>query len=210
MLQHSINLLENSDINKISIIYGNELNKLRASITNPDKYNWIYQKEQLGTGHAVMVAENYFKNMDGYIVVINADNPFLSKQTINNLKKTVIFSDVSLLSGIVKNPTGSGRIIRNNDLFEKIVEEKDANNYEKQINEINVGAYIFNIKILFKYINKLTNNNKSGEYYITDIFEILHNNNINISIVNTIDTNEIFNINTKEQLNYANNLLFNP
>ena len=121
---------------------------------------FVYQKEQLGTAHAVMQTEKVLKGCDSNVLVISGDVPLIKSSTLASLiksnKKTV--SAVTVLSAEVENSFGYGRIVKNNGLLEKIVEEKDASVAEKQIKEINSGIYCFD-KNLWKALSKVKPNN---------------------------------------------------
>ena len=114
---------------------------------------------------------------------------------------------VKVLTSYVENPSGYGRIIEVNNIFEKIVEEKDCTSNEKLINKINSGIYCFNTNILCKYIMQINNNNNQNEFYLTDIIEIIKNKeNITIEQYNINEKNsyQILGVNTEEQLKQLN------
>ena len=135
------------------------------------------QNEQMGTGHAVMQTIDNLKDFQGNVLILSGDVPLLSSGT---LSKFIGFhfesgADLTVLSTIAPNPYGYGRIIRDSENdFLKIVEEKDATADEKEINEINSGVYFVKSSILFDALGSVSDNNAQGEYYLTDIIEILH------------------------------------
>ena len=137
---------------------------------------FVYQEKQLGTGHAVLVTENEFKNFQGDILVLFGDSPLISNSVIHkfiNFHKENNYV-VSILTKNSVNPGGCARIVRNKDgNFLKSIENKDLTEEFKHIKEINVGLMIFNSKIL----KKVTNNNAQNEYYLPDVINILSTNN---------------------------------
>ncbi|MEG0571409.1 MAG: bifunctional UDP-N-acetylglucosamine diphosphorylase/glucosamine-1-phosphate N-acetyltransferase GlmU, partial [Oscillospiraceae bacterium] len=129
------------------------------------------QAEQKGTGHAVMMAKDFLmQNIDGDVVVLNGDAPFIDAKTINDaylLHKTEN-NAITVITAKLSDPTGYGRIVRRGGTIEKIVEQKDADEAELLVNEVNSGAYWFNVKSLLDVLSKITRDNSQGEYYLTD------------------------------------------
>ena len=142
-----------------------------------DKVKYVVQEEMLGTGHAVMQAKEYLKGKKGKVVVLNGDVPILRPETIRKLveKSNSNKEYATLLSAIYDNPYGYGRIIRDDGgNVEAIVEEKDADELQKEIKEINAGIYCFDIPELLSALEEINNDNASGEYYITDVIKIMN------------------------------------
>lgn len=166
-----------------------------------DTVDYVEQKEQLGTGHAVMITKD-FLNPDDHILILCGDTPLIKMESI----KTIIehnTSDAVILSSIVENPFGYGRIVKDTQgRFEKIVEEKDADDKQRAIKEINAGMYIVKGKMIIDNIDKLSNENAKGEYYLTDLFELLKKQDKTISVQN-IDKEEILGVNSRVQLEEA-------
>ncbi len=129
------------------------------------------QEQQLGTGHAVMSAREFLeRNKDGDVIVLNGDAPFIDRGTIENsydLHKRQ-GNAVTVITARLDNPTGYGRVVRGRNGIEKIVEQKDASPSELLINEVNSGAYWFNVGYLLDVLFRLSNDNKQGEYYLPD------------------------------------------
>ncbi|EJP21908.1 UDP-N-acetylglucosamine diphosphorylase/glucosamine-1-phosphate N-acetyltransferase [Peptostreptococcaceae bacterium AS15] len=166
-----------------------------------DTVNYTEQKEQLGTGHAVMITKE-FLNPDDDILILCGDTPLVKKESIEKIIENNT-GDAVIISSIVENPFGYGRIIKDSQgRFEKIIEEKDADDSQRMIREINAGMYLVKGNLILENIDKLSNDNAKGEYYLTDLFEILKNQDKKI-IVENIDKEEIFGINTRAQLEEA-------
>ncbi len=174
MVHYVIDIAKEIDSKKIVLIIGHQKEQVMSECKD---YNIEYaiQEEQLGTGHAVKMAEDFFKDYSGDVLILSGDVPLLTSKTLSKLIKAHIQSNAiaTLLTAELDNPTGYGRIIRNADgLVERIVEHKDATDEERKINEINVGIYIFKSKQLFESLKLINNDNVQGEYYLPDVVKL--------------------------------------
>lgn len=161
------------------------------------------QNEQLGTGHAVAQAEPLFTEYKGDILILAGDVPLISVDTLNKFAKQhyKANADVSVLSTTAPNPTGYGRIIRDSEgNFKKIVEEKDAKPAEKAVTEINSGVYLIKSRLLFTSLKFVSNSNEQGEYYLTDIIEILRVNGAIVRAFSVADFDELQGVNSPADL----------
>ena len=181
----------------------------KAEIVRPlleDKCELALQSEQKGTGHAVMQAMDYIKSAKNYVVILNGDTPLIRPQTISEAieyhKENGNFATV--ITAILDDATGYGRIVRD-DLGNvvKIVEQKDASEEEKKINEINSGMYVFDAESLVYALGEIRPNNAQGEYYLTDTLEILISAGKKVGAFAIADNDEIRGINDRVQLNEA-------
>lgn len=173
-----------------------------------DKCRFVLQKEQKGTGHAIMQAQEYIN--DGVYVVLNGDTPLVTSEMIESAVKYHMESGNSctVITAVLDNAFGYGRIVRDSGgNVLKIVEQKDANDAEKLINEVNSGMYVFSGKSLSYALGKLTPNNAQGEYYLTDTLEILLNNSEKIGAFKVADNDEIRGINDRVQLSEAEKIM---
>ena len=170
------------------------------------------QEEQLGSGHAAYQAKANFTGFDGDILILSGDVPLMKSSTLQKFIDLHIDnkSDVSVLSAIAPNPTGYGRIIRNaQGEFERITEEKDCNENEKKIDEINSGIYVVNSKYLFTALESVKSENAQNEYYLTDIVEILKKENKSIAAFNLCPFDEIQGVNSPQDLERAEKIFLN-
>lgn len=209
MLKHVIDSIRKSGIDDIDVIIGKgaELVKERTLDRN---VSYSMQAEQLGTGHAVKCAEEFLKNKKGVVAIFTGDTPLIKQSTIERLFNEHIEAknSATILTAIVNDPTGYGRIVRTNDGVSKIVEHKDCNEEELKINEMNSGIYCFDIELLVDALNKITNNNGQGEYYLTDAIGILKSQGKKIGAVVT-EYEETIGVNSRVQLAEAEEILKN-
>ena len=168
------------------------------------------QEEQLGTGHAVRCASDFIGE-EGLTMVLCGDTPLITGSTLKKLVETHIAEGnaITVLTAVVDDPTGYGRIIKDNwGKFVKIVEQKDATLEEQRVDEINSGIYVFDSAILSKALGKLTNDNVQGEYYLTDTIEIVKSEGLGeVATMIVSDDNEIKGVNSPEQLEEAEEIL---
>ena len=139
------------------------------------KVQYAIQSEQLGTGHAAMCCEELLKDQEGLCLVFPGDMPLVDDEIIKNLidKHINNKNDFTVVTTILEDPAAYGRIYRENGLVKKIIEYKDATEEQRTIKEINSGLYCVDLKLMFNALKSIKNNNKSNEYYFTDIIEIL-------------------------------------
>lgn len=171
-----------------------------------DNVDYIEQSVQMGTGHAIMITKDNINEEDN-VLILCGDTPLIKKETIKRLIDENSKKDAVILTSIVDNPYGYGRIIKDNKgNFDKIVEEKDATNEQKNIQEINAGMYLVKGNLIKENIEKLTNDNSQKEYYLTDLFELLKKQNKDIATF-LIDKQEILGVNSRVQLEEARRII---
>ena len=208
MVKHVIDSVRGAGIDDVNLIIGKgaELVKERTSDRN---VSYSLQEEQLGTGHAVKCSKEFLKDKKGVVAVFAGDTPLIKTSTIEKLFAEHINNENSatILTSLVEDPTGYGRIVRDsNGQVLKIVEHKDCNEDELKINEMNTAIYCFDIELLVKALDKITNNNNQGEYYLTDVIEILKKDNKMIGAVIT-EFEETIGVNSRVQLAEAEQIL---
>lgn len=171
-----------------------------------DNVDYIEQSVQMGTGHAIMITKDYINEEDN-VLILCGDTPLIKKETIKRLIDENSKKDAVILTSIVDNPYGYGRIVKDSKgNFDKIVEEKDATNEQKNIQEINAGMYLVKGTLIKENIEKLTNDNSQKEYYLTDLFELLKKQNKDIATF-LIDKQEILGVNSRVQLEEARRII---
>lgn len=172
---------------------------------NIDNIVFVNQPEALGTGHAIQCARPYMLGQpeSDRVLILSGDVPLLKSQTMKDVMERAE-EPVTIMTSTAENPHGYGRIITDKyNKFVKIVEEKDCNNQEREIDVVNAGVYAFQIGLLCKYLPMISNNNAQQEYYLTDLFEIVREHesmDIGMYHLPVEQSIELTGINTKEQL----------
>ncbi len=210
MVNHVIDNMRKANIEDVNVIIGKGAELVKEG-TKERNVSYSLQEEQLGTGHAVKCATDFLKGKKGTVIVFAGDAPLTKESTIENLIKEheENKNSATLLSAMVEDPTGYGRIIRdsNGDVL-KIVEHKDCNEEELLVNEMNAAMYCFDIEELLNSLEKLSNNNNQGEYYLTDVIGILKDEGKKIGAVVT-DYEDTIGVNSRVQLAEAEEILRN-
>mgnify|MGYP000950535486 CR=1 FL=1 len=174
MVDHVLTQVEQTKPDEIVTIVGHGAEAVESALG--DRSEFVVQEQQLGTGHAVLQAEKLLGDKDGMTMIASGDTPLLTAQTFEKL--FAYHQDkgatATILTATAPDPTGYGRIVRGDlGTVQKIVEQKDTTPEEAKIDEINTGVYCFDNKSLFSALHEVTNKNAQGEYYLTDVIEIL-------------------------------------
>lgn len=197
ILAYILSALKKAKADRIVVVAGYQAESLMEAF--PD-VEFALQKEQLGTGHAVMQC-SMLENATGQTLIINGDVPCIQPETLEQLYQEAEGSSLVLLSALLEDGAHYGRIVRDeNGDFEKIVEAKDCTEEQKKICEINTGVYCFDNQDLFGALSLLDNDNAQHEYYLTDLVDILNSQNKETRAVPVKDVNETLGVNTVEEL----------
>ncbi|HEX5049433.1 MAG TPA: bifunctional UDP-N-acetylglucosamine diphosphorylase/glucosamine-1-phosphate N-acetyltransferase GlmU [Gammaproteobacteria bacterium] len=186
----------------IHVVYGHGGDAVKAAFPDAD-VQWALQAKQLGTGHAVRQALPSIP--DGHqVLVLLGDVPLVTKRTLQRLVKDSAAGELALLTAVVEEPTGYGRVIRDeHGAVCRIVEEKDASDDERRVNEINTGLIAFEAGALRRYLARLDNDNAQGEYYLTDVIALAAADGTKILGTVIQSTTEVLGINDRAQLAVA-------
>ena len=199
LLAHVHDLAMQLGDNSVNVIYGHGGDQVRTTLGEL-KTEWTEQKEQLGTGHAVMQVSNWIDNAST-VLILYGDVPLLKLETVTKLIEYADKGGMGLLTVSLDDPTGYGRIERNeNGDVTSIVEEKDANLQQREIREVNTGILAVNGNRLLGWLDQLTNQNAQGEYYLTDIIALAVADRVTIETTQPADQNEVLGINNRLQL----------
>ena len=209
MLSWVLDSVMNCKINNKCVVTGYESEKIKKFLKS-NNYNCetVFQAERKGTAHAVMIARDFLKkNINGDVLILGGDSPFIDSDTImlayKKHKKNK--NSATIVSANFENPFGYGRIVRDKSgNVCDIVEECEANNFQKKITEINSGAYWFNIKNLLETIGFINASSLSGELYLTSIISIFIKNNLKVDACCASDYTIALGANTLEQLKTLN------
>lgn len=213
MLVHVIETSLSLKPDNIFIIVGKYLSVIKDILNNYGvlKYiKFVEQSEALGTGHAIQCCRDHIKELNSKVLILSGDVPLIKENTLLQMMNKL--DKARIMTTVLEEPYGYGRIIENNDIFSKIVEQKDANDEEKKCKKVNAGIYAFDSNILYKYLPYLSNDNAQKEFYLTDIMEIIKNNeHIDIELFNMPKEQqiELTGVNTKQQLKDLNIMLKN-
>lgn len=194
------------DPKSICVIVGHQAEEVQAVIKSEfadERVCFAVQEKQLGTGDAVASTRERYSAANSTIVVLTGDVPLISSSTIDALVAEHVSSAAAatLLSVRLADPSGYGRVVRNSDgTFDKIVEQKDASDAEKNVDEINAGFYCFDSAKLYDALSRLSNDNAQGEYYLTDIPGILKEDGAAVGIHIAPDAREVEGVNDRRQL----------
>lgn len=207
MVEYAIEAAKGAGANEVCLVVGYKSEVVKKSITSNVTY--AIQEKQLGTGHAVKCAKDFI-GVEGDTLILFGDTPLITSDT---LKKLVQFhrqnqNKVTVLSALVDNPTGYGRIIRSKDgNFLKSVEHKDASEEELLSHEVNSGMYVFDARKLSEALELITNNNAQGEYYLPDALTILKEKGCKVDAYVLENAVEMTGVNDKEQLKQVESIV---
>ncbi len=199
MLMHSIQCARQLNATQINVVYGYGGQQLQSTVSCDD-VDWVEQKEQLGTAHAVQQCiANLQKNSESQTLILYADVPLLQASACQSLLKTE--ADLTILTSINENPTGYGRIVRDRDnQINSIVEEKDASPAIKKITEINSGIMCADTQCLIQWLAQINNDNSQQEYYLTDIVELAVESGQSVKAITCEDHSDVMGVNDRVQL----------
>lgn len=201
MLAYVIDALRGAGAERVIAVVGHQSERVKQVFGGTVEY--AVQEKQLGTGHAVMQAKMLIDAYPGIVVVANGDAPLLRSETLERLVAYHLENGLSatVLTAVLANPTGYGRVIRDaNGAVERIVEHKDASPAERAVCEINTGMYAFSGPQLFPALAQVGTGNVQGEFYLTDIIDILRRNGHKVGAMAVADAPEAMGVNDRIQL----------
>lgn len=199
LLDHAIQAAKRLAAECVAVVYGHEGELVKGAFSDPDLI-WVEQKEQLGTGHAVEQAMPAMQGMD-QVLVLYGDVPLIRDTTLNSLTTACMYADLALLTAAFDDPTGYGRIVRNNSgKIESIVEHKDATPNQRLLKEINTGILIAKRDSLEGWLKRLDNSNVQGEFYLTDVVALAVADGVCVQSSQPEDLDEVAGVNDRAQL----------
>lgn len=198
LVTHVIDSVRQLDIRQIYLVYGHGGDLLQQCLADVPLH-WVHQAQQCGTGHAVLQAAPFFTD-DERVLIVYGDVPLISPVTLRQLSAACPAGGLALLTAYVDDATGYGRILRQHDRVVGIVEHKDASEVQRKISEINAAVMVAYGADLKQWLAQLTNDNSQGEYYITDIVALAHQQGREIVAVQPQRLNEVEGINNRQQL----------
>ena len=205
MIHHVLDAARAAGVKRFVVVVGHEADRVRAELAGSDDVVFADQTEQLGTGHAAAMAEPFFtdtpKNAD--VLVLCGDMPLTLAGTLKKLLSTHRSSEAAATLGtaVLEDPSGYGRIVRDADgNFDRIVEQKDADEATLALREVNPSLYAFRAAALFSELALLSSDNAQGEYYLTDVAGQLKARGEGVALMDGLAPEEVIGINTKEHL----------
>jgi bifunctional UDP-N-acetylglucosamine pyrophosphorylase/glucosamine-1-phosphate N-acetyltransferase len=203
LIEHVVaTALELAPPERVFAVVGHQAGEVRNVVATPG-IRFIEQKEQKGTGHAVLVGRDVLAELGGYLVIVYGDGPLLRASTLQRLVAQAESSQAAgvLLSALMDDPTGYGRVIRNaKGLVEAIVEQKTATPAQLQVHEANMGIYCYRADLFWQHVHEMRPNNPACEYYLTDMVEILNRHGHIVEAVQAEDAREVLGINNRLEL----------
>lgn len=208
MLHHVLGAIEPLKPKRSVVVVGHQEARVCASLQGFN-VEIVRQEEQLGTGHAVQMARSVIPEDDGLVLILCGDTPLITTASLENMLVRHLSegADLTLMTTILENPFGYGRIISTEDSITAIVEEKEANADQKQIKEVNAGIYLVERDFLFKALTTITPENTQGEFYLTDIVEYAVNCGKKVQKCVNSTPLEVLGVNSRVELEAAHRLL---
>lgn len=212
LIAHVVRTAQTLDPKTILVIVGHQAEEVEQAVLSEvgELASFAIQAQQRGTGDAVESARRQLEDSGSLVLLLSGDVPLIRAETLRKLIEQHRATDAActILAVRLENPTGYGRIIRDDrGQFEKIVEQKDASEEERKVREINSGIYCFESKDLFEALKRIEPKNQQGEYYLTDVAEILNASGRKVEVFIHTDAREVSGINTRAELAEFENLL---
>src|SRR5262245_16454327 len=209
MLDHVLKTAAGLKPQSVTVVVGHQLDALTHHLEAQPGLRCVVQEPQLGTAHALLTAQPSLATAAGTLLVLSGDVPLLRPQTLKDLidRHLQRSACATIVTAVVKQPAGYGRIIRNGERIAQIVEERDATASERAICEINSGIYAFALDGLFEALRGVATSNVQGEYYLPDIVAIQVNGGKRVETLKVADADEILGINNRGELEAVSRVL---
>ena len=213
MLWWVIDACRRAGVQRCIVVVGHEGRQVRQAMADMSGCVFVEQEVQCGTGHATLMSEPFFHGQDRCdVFVLGGDGPLIRQTTLNKLLSThqATSAAATLATAVLSDPNGYGRVVRADDGgFCAIVEQKDAAPEQLEICEVNPSYYCFSSHHLFSALKRVRNDNKQGEFYLTDVPALLKAQGKTVSVVDAVPPEDAMSINTPEQLNHVDQILRN-
>jgi len=208
LVQHVLDAVAGLRAQRTVVVLGHQADRVR-SIVEGSGATIALQGEQLGTGHAVMQAHEVIAAAKGPVLILCADTPLLTTNTLRSIVDLHAASGavVTVMTAVVRDPFGYGRVVRTRSKITRIVEEKDATAAQKKIVEVNAGIYCFEKTFLLGALKSIGNNNAQGEYYLPDTITLARKKKLVVAGLVCEDTEEVMGVNTREDLSRAEKVM---
>lgn len=203
LVSYVLDSLRAAGVGRITVVVGYKEDLVKQALADYPDLDFVTQAPQLGTGHAVMCCRSTLQDHRGPVIVVAGDSPMIQSDSVSRLLTTLVDKDLACLLGTLnrQDPTGLGRIVRDPEgQFVGIVEEKDATEQQRQIREVNMSTYVFDAQKLFANLDRIGNDNKQQEYYVTDYPTVLMEAGYHVDALPVLKDIESLSVNTVEHL----------
>ena len=209
LLEHVLRTADSVSPASVVIVVGHQADAVQSAMAGRPNLRFARQEPQLGTGHALLMAEDALGGAEGTVVLLSGDVPLLTPDTLRTLvaRHVETGAAATVLTAVVDDPAGYGRIQRQDGRISAIVEHKDASPEQRQIREINSGIYAFAVEPLFGALRQIGSANAQGEYYLPDLVRIYRDRGLTVETVTLDDPGEILGVNSRKELAQIGRLL---
>jgi bifunctional UDP-N-acetylglucosamine pyrophosphorylase/glucosamine-1-phosphate N-acetyltransferase len=209
MVEYVIRAAQSLSPRTITVVVGHMKELLRQGLSRYSELSFVTQEPQLGTGHALLQTAGVLEGQHGFVLLLSGDVPLLNRHTLASLvsRHEETHASATILTALVEQPYGYGRIVRVKGRVSRIVEERDASPAQRKIKEINSGVYVFSLAPLFEALRGLATGNAQGEYYLTDLISTYRRRRRGVETVVIEHPNEIHGINGRSELAEASRIV---
>jgi bifunctional UDP-N-acetylglucosamine pyrophosphorylase / glucosamine-1-phosphate N-acetyltransferase len=209
LIEHVLRTAETLAPSSVVIVVGHQAEAVQSALAGRPNLQFARQEPQLGTGHALLQAEQALAGATGTVVLLSGDVPLLTPATLQAIvdRHHKTGAAATVLTAMVDEPAGYGRIERRDGAISAIVEDKDASPEQRQIREINSGIYAFDLQPLFAALKQIGSANAQGEYYLPDLVRIYRDRGLTVETVTVDDPREIAGVNSRKELAQVGQLL---
>ena len=202
LIEHVLRAADSIAPSTVVVIVGHGAPEVESGLRKRPGLRFAVQEPQLGTGHALLQAEPALKSRTGTVVMLSGDVPLLRADTLREFLRhhKATRASATVLTALVEDPSGYGRILRTGEKISSIVEHRDATAPERDIREINSGIYAFDLAPLFDSLKQIGSQNAQGEYYLPDLVRIYHGRGMAVETVRVGDPREISGVNSRKEL----------
>jgi bifunctional UDP-N-acetylglucosamine pyrophosphorylase / glucosamine-1-phosphate N-acetyltransferase len=202
MVEHVLTTARTLQPQSMTLVIGHEAERVRSALEEQQGLRFVVQEPQLGTAHALQATEPVLRDATGALVLLSGDVPQLAAETLRQLVDHHVRTSaaVTVLTAVVENPQGYGRIVRNGEEIARIVEERDANSAERAITEVNAGIYVFDLNGLFDVLREIGPQNAQHEHYLPDIVRLYRRRGRPVETMTVTDPNQVLGINSRSEL----------
>ena len=209
LIEHVLRTADTLGPRAVVIVVGHQAGQLQEALAKRLGLRFAVQEPQLGTGHALLQTEPALKGAKGTLLLLSGDVPLLRRETLQRLVRTheECSAAATVLTAVVQNPDGYGRIVRESGRVVAIVEHKDASPHERTITEINSGVYAFDLAPLFSALRSIGSSNAQNEYYLPDLVRIYRSRGLPVETVTVDGADEILGVNSRKELAHVATIL---